>query len=73
MNWTIEVTKVDNGFYYRDRESDICGVFEESPDDAFGEQEAFASMARQLAESFGIYGSKHDKKRLLIEVVEQQQ
>jgi hypothetical protein len=38
--------------------------------DEFGEIEALASALRQVVDSFGLRGSKHDKKRIYITVEE---
>ncbi len=75
--WEITIRKVQNGFrlsWYEDIDEGQVKEQElvvEEPDTEFGEIEAMQSLLYAVKEYFGHYGSKHDKKRLFINIEDQ--
>lgn len=73
-DWSLKITKVKNGFIVEHHESTSDGyikeqlVFEESDHDDFSELIAAEDMLYYIIEHFGLYGSKHDKKRLRVTI-----
>jgi hypothetical protein len=81
MKFTIE--QADNGYvvFYHDFISDVDGkdievtkshVIEEK-DSEFGEQEAFVSLCWDLMDFFGVNNSKHNRRRINVELTGEEQ
>ena len=70
MKTTIE--QVDNGFIITipdyEGTSDTVKIVHECSDEEFSEVDAFEAVLWSLVEYFGFYGSKHDEKRIHIDV-----
>jgi len=70
------IQKVENGYSvfvpnYVDGEGNEYGasfVFEEDEDDEFGDVEVLGKVLWCLIECFGLYGSRHDRKRIRVNV-----
>jgi len=77
MDWNLEIIKADNGYIaeYSDlgedgEPSQHQMVFEEH-DDEKGELDCMVNLLYFVKEHFGIYGSKHDRYWLQMEVIDQ--
>ena len=70
MRLTIE--RVSNGFLVRNEEDLSVTVFQEPDDDYFSIVEAGHGMLWEIIDFFGLYGSKHDAKRLAVRIEKQE-
>ena len=71
--WKLEIVRGDNGFILKGRFGDselITKHVIEEKDEEFGELEAMQNLLWEVMEYFGCYYSKHQKKNLTIEIVE---
>ena len=71
--WTLIITHADNGFVLKGRfgnSETSSGMVVEEDEDADGELECVQRMLVAVKEYFGCYYSKHNKKNIVIEVVE---
>lgn len=74
--WDLRIIKGDNGFRCNwledlDEGGDdarICETVFEEEESEHGEIEAFARLLWFVTEHFGMVGSKHDEKRIRIEI-----
>ena len=75
--WEINIRKVENGFVlsWEEELEDRILIGKESIvedlDTDFSEIETLQRLLWEITEHFGYYGSKHDKKRLCIEIEDQ--
>ena len=77
VKWECKIEKVDNGFicttYVPEEEDDVYvehkNVF---TDPADYEVKEFVDLVWFLAEYYGVLGSKHDKERLWVGLVDQE-
>jgi hypothetical protein len=73
----IEIERTDNGFIFKhtsgDPDQDGVMVYEEreSHEDDFIDLDTLQSLLFAVCESFGYYGSKHDRRRLFVKIVNQ--
>ncbi len=75
MDWSIEIKKAENGYVAKwweemeddDKWEEHTRIFEEIDSD---ELDAAKAMLIFVKEYFGIYGSKHDKRRLVVSIEE---
>ena len=70
MDWSIEITRVDNGYtvgWYESGDDDEMlehhVVFEET-DEKHGDIACMVKLLWFVTEHFGMTGSKHDEKRI---------
>ena len=77
LDWEYTITRCDNGFIVRwledIEEADVLPrqqVFEAEEFDEWAFKEAFVRCLHCLADSFGLQGSKHDAKRIKIELAD---
>ncbi len=70
----LSIEREDNGFTVTKQEVGSSkinkAVFQDIDNDEFGEEEALRSVLYEVVEYFGCLGSKHDKKRIRIEMEE---
>jgi len=73
--WNIRIKKVSNGYQIwipaEDMEHIPTEMVIEIPDTEFGELEAMRTLLYEIMEYFGVIGSKHDKKRLVVNIEDQ--
>ena len=72
MKWKVSIEKTNNGFVLNG--TDAQYVFQEDitiEDEEEKEQKCIAELFYQLMEEFGVFNSKHNKTRLKIDVVKQ--
>lgn len=74
----LTITRCDNGFeisYWEDfedeREPEKHRLVFESQDGDFGEETACVNMLFEIVELFGLTGNKHDAKRIIIKLEDQ--
>ena len=80
MDWECKIEKVSNGFiinqdagfYEEDEETRSKIVFQEIEEEKLSELKAFQSLVWHLMDYFAIPDSKHNKYRLNIEIVKQE-
>ena len=76
MDWNLVIDKADNGYTaeYLDEEEDGRMVKHQSvfemTDDEKGELNCMVNLLYFIKEHFGIYGSKHDRYLLNIEIMD---
>ena len=74
--WSLKITKASNGYILQpmgdDHEEEGMMVYEEDDLDEFGELEAMLKVLYGVIEHFGVYGSKHDAKRLRVVIVDRE-
>ncbi len=75
----ISIERVDNGFILKSpgdwdesTGKEQIKVFEENSRDEFGEHEALQKLFYVIIEELGLYGSKHDAKRLRVTLEEKE-
>lgn len=76
MDWSIEIERADNGYTANwwddnDEGEELIkhqAVFEEEETET-GELDCMVKLLNFVSEHFGFHGSKHDKYRLKIEVM----
>jgi len=75
MAWEIKIKKVSNGYQVlipaEDEDHIPTETVIEIPDTEFGELEAMQTLLYEVIEYFGVIGSKHDKKRLRVNIEDQ--
>ena len=78
LDWELWVTRGENGFIVRWMEElengnvkQLHQVFESDEHAVWGDHEALRRCLWFLAEHFGLGGSKHDEKRIRIELEKQ--
>ena len=73
--WEMKITKVQNGYKLlipkEDEDHIDTEIVIEEPATEFGELESGQRMLWEIMEHFALLGSKHDKKRLIIDIREQ--
>ncbi len=77
MDWSIEIKRAENGFvvkWYEELEDDRWDeknqIFEELDSDGL---DAAKALLHFVMEHFDIHGSKHDVRRLEVEIVNQKE
>ena len=73
--WSLKITKASNGYILQpmgdDHEDEGMSVYEEENINKYGELEAMFRALYSVIEYFGVYGSKHDARRLRVVIVDQ--
>ena len=71
--FSIKISKVSNGYTLQplgeDYKDDGITVYQQNDSNEFGELGAMFEVLYEVIQYFGVYGSKHDEKRLRVIIV----
>ena len=77
MDWNLDIIKAENGYiveyldFGEDGETSQHQTVFEEQDNEKGELDCMVDLLYFVKEHFGIYGSKHDRYRINIDIIDQ--